>query len=94
MILDPSQVAVIVASGAVTLVTSVIGLQLRKHTLRQEKSARRREARQEMHYRKLDAVIFALASASENISGPTFKRTYDEKMKEFMAESEMMGSFE
>ena len=89
MTLDISQVAVMCASGAVTLITTIIGWQFRKHTLAQEKSARRREAKQELHYKKLDAVIYALASASENINGQIFKINYDAKMREFQYESEM-----
>lgn len=93
MTLDISQIAVIFASGAVTLTVTMIGWQMRKHTLKQEASAKRREQKQELHYKKIDAVIYALASASENINGAMFKKNYDEKMKEFLDEADMMGAF-
>jgi hypothetical protein len=94
MTLDVSQLAVIIASGAVTVIATFIGFQLRRHTLKQEKAAARREAKQELHYRKLDAVIFALASAADNISGVTFKRAYDEKMLEFKRENELIDGLQ
>lgn len=91
MILDPSQWAIIIASGIVTLIAGIVGRRLDKHAKNQEAGALRRERKQELHYKKLDAVIYALASASENINGQTFKRNYDEKMREYAAESQMMN---
>ena len=91
MTLDVSQVAVIIASGVVTFIFATIGYQLRKHTKKQEESAARRERKQELHYRKLDAVIFALASASDHISGTAFQRVYDQKMREYEQENSFIN---
>lgn len=88
MILDASQLAVVIASTAATAIFGMAAWQLRRHTLRQEKSALRREKKQELHYRKLDAVIFALASAAENISGASFQKNYEAKMREYEREND------
>ena len=90
MALDVSQVVTIVAGTLCTGLMSIMLWKFRKHAIKQEKAAARREAKQEMHYRKLDATIFALASASENISGKDFKKAYDDKMREYEEEDEQM----
>lgn len=79
---DSSQYMFLLLSGIISVVATVIGVQFKKYFNKQEKNAARREQKQEHHFKKVDAMFFALAMTLSAVDGEKFNRFYKERMAE------------
>ena len=69
-----------------TVLGSVAIMKMTKYIKEKEKRELKKEAQQELHYLKLDAVIYALGNVGEHKR--EFERIYKERLREQLNERE------
>ncbi len=93
MFLQDSNTIIIGFFGAaMTTISGVSSYFAIRYFKRAEKSARRRELKQEMYYEKHDASIFALAATFDKDASEKFMRNYKDRLRELESERKQLDN--
>lgn len=91
LVLDYNSFIITVLTVALTTISTVAVKTVRNHFKRREKVEKENQRRQELHFMKIDAVIYAIAASSDNVHSEIFSRKYDEQLKRLIRENKILS---
>ncbi len=88
---DVSQLSTLVFTVIGSVVMLVIHSKVSGYLKRQEAAAAERQRRQELHFKKFDAIMFSFSVILEPEKAKLFKTSFDEQMNNYYAENNFIG---